>query len=700
MKELAPLFILTLLLGLCGCTESDSLDSKDLDYLESLDLKDFTLVRSKGKSVFLGTNDSAAPISTRPMMESRFDYDFWMGNHEVTCKDMGLSCADSFPATNVTLFDAILYSNRRSVAEGFDTAYFYTSATFDNSGSCVAMEGLVFHPEVRAYRLPTEAEWMYAAGLNWNPEQRWNSENSGYEPHPVCSSKVGTDGFCDMAGNVAEWVNDLKGRFRKEVVSDFVGGKSVGGLEERVLKGGSFRNGVPSMRLYNRDDVYTVTSSTKADYVGFRLAFGAIPNPTYLDSYGADNVVDYSLLVNSKTVNDFVGAEHAKLIFKDGATERLVYVNFDGAARSVEDFSASGAYHPDISPDGKFVAYSTGLEGFSGKSEIHVRRLDASGAELVLPVESAAIPRWRVLENGDTVLVYVTDAGSNKDEADFLKRGTYQVSFSGKNANGKFGEPKKLFDGAYHGGVSKNNSLAVTGSTLLRARVNGKNEVWYGANQACNVSLSHGGANKVLFLDFGGKPGRDFVGKSYGVHERVLIADSTGKLIKSVAAPAGYTFDHTEWVAGSDSIFVATLVDANGAHRKIVLVNEKSGDMLPVVEGEELWHPVLWSGENSLGESSWNYDSLGVYYADNGQYWRILPQKMSLLWKYRDSVEVVCLGNSHMLHAAVADELNLFALNMATIPCDLHCIEFLYETYISLHLKNLKYLVIGLDFDL
>ncbi len=275
MKELVSLFIF-LLLGLCGCSESDSLDSEDLGYLESLDLNDFTLVRSKGKSVFLGTRDSNASINERPMMESKFDYDFWMGNHEVTCKEIGLSCADSLPATNVTLFDAILYSNRRSVAEGFDTAYFYTSATFDNSGSCVAMEGLVFHPEVNAYRLPTEAEWMYAAGLNWNPENSWNSENSGYELHPVCTSKAGNDSFCDMAGNAAEWVYDVKVRFRSESVSNFAGGKTVNGLDERVLKGGSFRNGVESIRLYRRDDVYTVTSSIKADYVGFRLAFGAI----------------------------------------------------------------------------------------------------------------------------------------------------------------------------------------------------------------------------------------------------------------------------------------------------------------------------------------------------------------------------------------------------------------------------------------
>ena len=691
VKNFVVFIALTLVLVVGGCSDSDSISDspKTQDYLESLGLKDFLMVRSKGQSVLWGSQ-----------MESAFDYDFLMGKHEVTCKEMGLGCADSLPATDVTFYDAILYGNRRSVAEGFDTAYSYTSVTYDNSGSCVGMEGLVFRPEVYAYRLPTEAEWMYVAGLDWNPDKSWNSQNSGYELHPVCSAKAGESGFCDMAGNAAEWVNDLKVRFRSDDVNDFVGGKSVNGLEERVLKGGSFRNDPSSMRLDNRDDVYTVTSSTKADYVGFRLALGAIPNPTYLNSEGRENVVGYSLLANSKTVNDFVGAQHSKLVFRDGESERLVFVNFDGAIRSVEEMSVEGGYHPDISPDGNFVAYSTRLEGVSGQSKVAVRRFDNAGDELVLVTESAAIPRWRVLENGDTVLVYVTDAGNNKDEVDFLKRGTWQVQFSGKKDDGGFGKSEKLFDGAYHGGVSKNNSLAVTGSSILRANINGKNEIWYDGLQACNVSLSHGGANKVLFLDFGGKTGRDFVGQSYGTHERVLIADSTGRLIKSIASPAGYSFDHTEWIAGSDSIFVATLTDVNGAHRKIVLVNVNTGEILPVVEGEDLWHPVLWSGMRALGESSWDYDSLGVYYAENGQYWRILPQKMTLLWKYRDLAEVVCLGNSHMIHGVVVDQLELFGINMATIPCDMHCIEFLYETYISLHVKNLKYLVVGLDFDL
>ena len=700
MKEFVSVLGFALLCVLCGCSESGSPDKHSLDYLESLDLKDFSLVKAKGKSVFLGTRDSNATIDDRPKMETGFDYDFWMGQHEVTCKEMGLSCTDSLPATNVTLYDAILYSNRRSVAEGFDTAYFYTSATFDNHGSCVAMEGLVFHPEVNAYRLPTEAEWVYVASLDWNPKNGWNSENSGYKLHPVCTAKVGKDGFCDMAGNVAEWVNDLKVRFRGESVSDFVGGKVANGLDERIVKGGSFRNGPSAMHVYNRGDVYTVSSSTKADYVGFRLAFGAIPSPTYLNSEGKEDGAGYTLLVNSRTVNDFVGAKRSKLVFRDGVTERQVYVYFDGSVRSVDEALVEGGFHPDISPDGRFVAYSTGMEGISGTSKVLVRRIDNFVAENVLTVESASIPRWRVLENGDTVIVYVTDAGNNKDETAFFKRGTYQVQFEGASMYGGFGKPQKLFDGAFHGGVAKKNSLAVTGSSLLRARVHDKNRVWYNGEQACNVSLSHGGANKVLFLDFGGKTGRDFVGKSYGTHERALIADSTGQLIGSVAAPAGYTFDHTEWITGSDSIFIATLANANGAHRKIVLVNSNSGEILPIVEGEELYHPVLWTGTDSFGRNRWDYDSLGVYYAEQGQFSQILAQKMSLFWKYRDSAEVVCLGNSRMQAGVIAESLSLFALNLSSIPFDLHAVEFFYETYVTLHVKNLKYLVIGLDLDL
>ena len=685
-----------LLFMLAGCSNSESTfpSQQEQDYLESLGLKDFAFVRAKGGLVTLGTDDESASVKDRPSMQVRFDYDYLIGQHEVTCGEMNLDCGDSLPATDVTYFDAILYANKKSKAEGFDTAYTYTSLAFDGNKSCVGIEGLVFHPLVNAYRLPTEAEWVYVASQNWKPEAGWHNLNSDFKLHPICSSFVDELDICDMAGNAMEWVYDLWVPFHKVDVDDYAGGRTNEGIEERVLKGGSFNNSPASMHLYSRGDVYMVTSSSKANYVGFRLAFGAIPNPSYMDMRGNEVSVDYALMVKSKTVRNFVERPLSKLVFRDDVRGTLAYVDFNEAVVSVTELNTGvSAYHPDISPDGKYVAFCTGLEGVSGNSKVYVRPLRENGTMIELPVESAAIPRFRILPKGDTVIVYVTDAGSNKDDSTFAKQETWQVPFSG----GKFGKPEKLFNGGYHGGISLDNTLAVTGARLLRAKVNGKDEIWYDKAQACNVSLSREG--RTLFLDFGGKPGQDFVGETYGTHERALIADGKGRLVASVPAPEGYSFDHTEWIYASDSIFVATLVDANDRHQKIVLVNSYSGEVLSLVEGTELWHPAFWGHERDAN-MHWNYDSLGLYYSENGQATHYLSQKMPVLWKYRDSAEVVCLGNSHMQADIAPEFLSLPAINISTVPCDMHCIENLYETYISAQVPNLKYLVIGLDFDL
>ena len=67
VKNFVVFIALTLVLVVGGCSDSDSISDspKIQDYLESLGLKDFLLVRSKGQSVLLGSQ-----------MESAFDYDF------------------------------------------------------------------------------------------------------------------------------------------------------------------------------------------------------------------------------------------------------------------------------------------------------------------------------------------------------------------------------------------------------------------------------------------------------------------------------------------------------------------------------------------------------------------------------------------------------------------------------------------------
>ncbi|MEN8131848.1 MAG: formylglycine-generating enzyme family protein [Pseudomonadota bacterium] len=69
-----------------------------------------------------------------------------------------------------------------------------------------------------SYRLPTEAEWEYAAradseglrpfSLDQLDEYAWYIENSGDLPHPVASRKTNAWGVYDMFGNVWEWVAD------------------------------------------------------------------------------------------------------------------------------------------------------------------------------------------------------------------------------------------------------------------------------------------------------------------------------------------------------------------------------------------------------------------------------------------------------------------------------------------------------------
>lgn len=128
------------------------------------------------------------------------------------------------------------------------------------------------------YRLPTEAEWEYAAragsstvySFGNNPgllaTHAWYMENSKESTHPVGEKSPNAWGLHDMYGNVWEWVSDRYGDYPKSSMDPQ--GPSHG--NGRVIRGGSWYS---SERLCRSAVRHEVQPRSRNDDLGFRLAF-------------------------------------------------------------------------------------------------------------------------------------------------------------------------------------------------------------------------------------------------------------------------------------------------------------------------------------------------------------------------------------------------------------------------------------------
>ncbi len=236
------------------------------------------MVYVRGGTFWMGSNEVAyksteqtyqAEISSFYISETEVTQETWasvMGTNPSSFR------GNSRPVEMVSWLDAIKFCNTLSEKEGLEKVY-------EISGSQVTCNWLA-----NGYRLPTEAEWEYAArggdrkvtqeqtldkafysGSENVEDVAWFAANSSNETKPVKTKAPNELGLYDMSGNVWEWCWDWMGSYPKGTAKD-PRGLETGNI--KVLRGGAWFTPVNLCRVTYR---FWNAPTFKANSVGFRI---------------------------------------------------------------------------------------------------------------------------------------------------------------------------------------------------------------------------------------------------------------------------------------------------------------------------------------------------------------------------------------------------------------------------------------------
>jgi formylglycine-generating enzyme required for sulfatase activity len=218
----------------------------------------------------------------------------WFGQTEVTQAQwravMGTAPstypADDGPVESVSWFDALAYANARSEAEGLAGCYNLQGCGGTPGTDFTCALPIALDLDCQGYRLPTEAEWEYAAraatttALYSGPITAidctldpnldaigWYCGNEQFRPHPGGQKTANAWGLHDTSGNVFEWVWDWhdRGWYEDAGERDPVG---PGRGTRRVVRGGSWNFFARSSRSAYRT---SFSPNTRNGFTGIRL---------------------------------------------------------------------------------------------------------------------------------------------------------------------------------------------------------------------------------------------------------------------------------------------------------------------------------------------------------------------------------------------------------------------------------------------
>jgi formylglycine-generating enzyme required for sulfatase activity len=184
------------------------------------------------------------------------------------------------PLERVRWRDAKQYCNERSLLEGLQPCY--NEKTMDWDCDYTA----------NGYRLPTEAEWEYAAragtdgAYDFGPPDKlrqyaWFAANADLKTHAVGQKQPNRWGLYDIYGNVSEWCEDIYNPtyYKDSPVADPHGPPNPGKDVRRVIRGGSWKSSAEACRTSSRQGELTGDSDAcfSTDYCGFRCVRRVTP---------------------------------------------------------------------------------------------------------------------------------------------------------------------------------------------------------------------------------------------------------------------------------------------------------------------------------------------------------------------------------------------------------------------------------------